>query len=209
MPAEKITKEKIINALLNCAFEKSTGATSLADISDKLGIKKASLYNHFENREDIIEGTIRYCADTLSKTSLIPPEMDSAAQKYSAETILKGIVNRWFKLNTKEPLFHIYTFLQGEKYFSSSASMAFINFRNRLTEQSCQALKALSKAQKIKPFTDEQLKSYSEIFVSLLNDILDTKLIVLKSELRFNPEYTEEDFSEIDQHIANFCELLK
>lgn len=209
MPAEKITREKIINALLNCAFEKSTGATSLADISDKLGIKKASLYNHFENREDIIEGTIRYCSETLSKTSLIPPEMDSTAQKYSAETVLKGIANRWFKLNTKEPLFRIYTFLQGEKYFSSSASMAYISFRNRLTDQAGQALKSLSKAQKIRQLNEEQLKSYSEIFISLINDILDTKLIVLKSELRFNPQYTEEDFSEIDTHISNFCELLK
>ena len=47
MGRKNISQEKIIQAFLASAFEKSAGATSLSDIAEYLEIKKASLYNHF------------------------------------------------------------------------------------------------------------------------------------------------------------------
>lgn len=81
MPAEKITHEKIIHAVLDCAFIKSVGGTSLADIAGKLGIKKASLYNHYESREAMLDDTVHFCGEYLKKTALIPSEMTATAQK--------------------------------------------------------------------------------------------------------------------------------
>ena len=37
--SDKITKDEIINAVLKTTFYKSTGATSLSDIANELGIK--------------------------------------------------------------------------------------------------------------------------------------------------------------------------
>ena len=68
--SEKITKESIIKSLLDTAFYKSAGGTSLSDIAESLGIKKASLYNHFESRSDIIEratSSFIICAVFMSK----------------------------------------------------------------------------------------------------------------------------------------------
>ena len=43
MSKKNISQEKIIQAFIASAFEKSAGGTSLADISESLEIKKASL----------------------------------------------------------------------------------------------------------------------------------------------------------------------
>ena len=54
MPRPLINQEKIIEAALFCAFDKGMGDTSLNDISNYLSIKKASLYNHFASKEDML-----------------------------------------------------------------------------------------------------------------------------------------------------------
>lgn len=78
--SEKITKESIIKSLLDTAFYKSAGGTSLSDIAESLGIKKASLYNHFESRSDIIEQTTSSCAEYLKSISFIPAEIENVAK---------------------------------------------------------------------------------------------------------------------------------
>lgn len=115
--SEKITKESIIKSLLDTAFYKSAGGTSLSDIAESLGIKKASLYNHFESRSDIIEQTTSSCAEYLKSISFIPAEIENVAKKYPVETVLKGIVSRYVKMHEKAPLFQIYTFVESQKYF--------------------------------------------------------------------------------------------
>ncbi|MBQ7159613.1 MAG: TetR/AcrR family transcriptional regulator [Treponema sp.] len=221
MPAgEKITKEKIIRAVLDSAFDKSVGGTSLADISEKLGIKKASLYNHYESRDAMIDDTVSYCADQLRRTNFIPADMVATAQKYPAETVFKGIVNRWFKLNEKEPLLQVYVFVESEKYFSNQAAAIITEMRNKLIDQVVSALTALSDAQKIKPVDAATAKEYAVIFASMVRDILDIYLTEKKVQIRSNPETgsdtlfsaipaSEPDFSKIDTLIEQFCGLLK
>lgn len=48
-------KEEIIIATLELAAEKGLTAVSMAQIADRIGIKKASLYNHFKSKEEIIK----------------------------------------------------------------------------------------------------------------------------------------------------------
>lgn len=220
MPAtEKVTKEKIIRAVLDSAFDKSVGGTSLADISEKLGIKKASLYNHYESRDAMIDDTVAYCGETLRKTNFIPADMAATAQKYPAETVLKGIVNRWFKLNEKEPLLQVYVFVESEKYFSNQAAAIVTETRTKLIEQTVSALKSLSDAQKITALNDASAKEYAVIFVNALRESLDTYLTDKKVQIRSNPETgsdtlfaapaEEPDYTAIDRLVEQFCALLK
>src|SRR5574344_1606108 len=96
--AEKLTKDDIVEAVLNASFYRSLGATSLTDIANELHIKKASLYNHFNNRDDLVSQTFETCAKYISEITFIPPEINSIAKKYSPETALKASVNRYFKM---------------------------------------------------------------------------------------------------------------
>ena len=218
MPEEKITREKIIHAVLECAFVNSVGATSLADIAGKLGIKKASLYNHYESREAMIDDTIRYCGESLSKISFIPAEMDATAQKYAAEAVLKGIVHRWFKVNEKEPLVQIYSFVESEKYFSTEAASIYSNVKNKLSEQTVTALKSLAAAGKIKNSTDEDFKAKAEVFSALTGSLLDNYIVEKKMDIRSNPQtgegelFTslpfEPDYNFVDSLVEQYCKIL-
>lgn len=218
MPAERITHEKIINAVLDCAFVKSVGGTSLADIAGKLGIKKASLYNHYDSREDIIEATVCYCGEYLKKISFIPLDMETTAQKYSAEEVLKSLVHRWFNINGKEPLLQIYSFIESEKYFSEQAASIARDSRERIENQILSALQSLAAAGKIASTTKKNFILRAKIFANLLFSTLDSYIVEKKKYIRTNPQSgegelfnslpMEPDFNALDSFVTEFCRLL-
>ncbi len=216
----KVSKEKIISAVLTCSFEKGVGATSLAAISSRLGIKKASLYNHYSSRDDMISDTVKYCGEVLSKTFFIPNNIEALASRYSAVSVLKAIVNRWFKLNEKEPLLLINSFIESEKYFSDDVQEIASEYRQKIIEQTTIALKNLSDAKRIKPLTDQQTRDFGVILASTIHDYLDDYIARKKTEIRLKP-YTGKDslfgelvtesvnYSYAEKIVENFCLLLK
>ena len=218
MPAEKITREKIIQAVLDCAFEKSVGGTSLADIAGKLGIKKASLYNHYESREAMLEDTVLFCGEYLKKITFIPSEMDATAQKYSPAAVLKGIVHRWFKVNEKEPLLQIYSFIESEKYFSGEAAAISEDSKSKLVSQTVLALNSLAQAGKITSAAEKTVNTHAAIFANTVFSLLDTYIVEKKKYIRSNPQTGEgelfaalpfePDFTETDSAVDAFCRML-
>ena len=48
-------KSEIIAAVMELASEKGLGAVSMQQIADKVGITKASLYNHYKSKDEIVE----------------------------------------------------------------------------------------------------------------------------------------------------------
>lgn len=216
---EKITREKIILAFLESCFEKNAGGTSLSDVAGRLGIKKASLYNHYESRDAMVEDTLRWSGEYMKRTYFIPSDIDSISRKYSAETVMKGIVNRWFKLNEKEPLFQIYSFVESEKYISNAAAEISEENREKLISQTATAFLSLSAAGKIAQMTEEKAKEISKMYTGIVMSFLDSYLTNKKIQIRTNPETGEGslfsppqekgNLDGIDSITEGFCALLK
>ena len=123
MAKKRIDRDKILQAFLTCAFEKSAGAVSLADIASLLGVNKASLYNHFSSRDAICEAAIDFCADYMSGVRFIPESADSLAPLSFSDALAK-IVKQYFRSYEIEPLFQMYAFIHSSKFFSSEAARA-------------------------------------------------------------------------------------
>lgn len=215
---EKVTREKIIIAFLESCFYKNAGGTSLSDVAEKLGIKKASLYNHYESRDAMVEDCIRWCGDYYKKTYFIPNDIESISQRYPAENVMKAIINRWFKMNEKEPLIQIYSFIESEKYISTEAAKIAKETREKLIEQTKIALRSLGNAKKIIDLEENDLESLSKMITSIVISNLDDYIVTKKIEIRSNPELgegslfkttAEPDFSQIDDIITTFCSMLK
>ncbi|MCR4822886.1 MAG: TetR/AcrR family transcriptional regulator [Treponema sp.] len=215
---DKVTREKIILAFLESAFENNAGGTSLSDVAGKLGIKKASLYNHYESRDAMVEDCIRWCGDYYRKTYFIPTDIDSISQRYPAENVMKAIVNRWFKMNEKEPLIQIYSFIESEKYISTAAAKVALETREKLVNQTKQALRSLAKAGKIIDLEENDLETLASIMTSIAMANLDDYIVNKKIEIRSNPktgegslfeQTSESDFSKIDNLVTTFCSMLK
>ena len=120
MGRKRISREKIINAFLFCAFDKSAGATSLQDIADFLEIKKASLYNHFGSKDEMYDATLVYCSDYLNFVNFIPEDINRDGKIYEEDAYdgFRKIIKRHIQLYENEPLFQIFTFVHSEKYFN-------------------------------------------------------------------------------------------
>ena len=215
--SEKITKESIIKSLLDTAFYKSAGGTSLSDIAESLGIKKASLYNHFENRSDIIEQTTSSCAEYLKSISFIPAEIENVAKKYPVETVLKGIVSRYVKMHEKAPLFQIYTFVESQKYFDIKTAQIIKEENEKLESQTEIVLVCLLNLEKIK-ITKEQIPGISKWFCAGINDFLNRRLLERKQAVVQNPKSGEGELftlqsddkgiDEINRLVEQFSRLL-
>ena len=216
--SEKVTREKIILAFLDSCFVKNAGGTSLSDVAERLGIKKASLYNHYESRDAMVEDCIRWCGDYYRKTYFIPTDIESISQRYPSENVMKAIVNRWFKMSEKDPLVQIYSFIESEKYISTAAARIAQETRDKLVNQTKTALRCLAKAGKIIDLEENDLESLSKMFASITVANLDEYIIKKKIEIRSNPEGgegslfdapNESDYSEIDGLVTTFCSMLK
>src|SRR5574344_231436 len=110
MSKKRISREKIINAFLFCAFDKSAGATSLQDIADFLKIKKASLYNHFVSKDEMYDATLVYCSDYLNFVNFIPEDLNRDGKIYEEDAYggCRKIIKRHIQLYENEPLFQIF-----------------------------------------------------------------------------------------------------
>lgn len=216
---KKISKEDIIHALLELSFVYSTGATSLGDIAARLGIKKASLYNHFESRDDLIEKATIYCASYLKAMTFAPSNLQELAEKYSAGAVLKGTVNRYFKMFQKNPLFEIYTFVQSQKYFSKEASEIIKENDAKVIKQTLKILQILVQEKKLPPVPPSRLQYAAVWFCSGINELLnrfllDRKQTIMKApadgpEGLFNLPENLDQLKKIDFLVEYFIQLIR
>lgn len=214
----KVTKDDIIRALLDTAFFHSTGATSLKDIAEKIGIKKASLYNHFESRDDIIKQTMDSCKEYVEAIMFTPKDIESVTKKYPPDIVFKGIVNRYFKMHEKTPLFQIYTFLESQKYFVKEASDIIKEENKKVIRQTAQVLKALRANGKIS-IEEQKIENVAVWFCSGMKELLNLYLLDKKIVVVNNPDSgegqlfslpaDESALEKIDNYIDSFIDIIK
>jgi len=68
---EKTTKEKIFDASLDLFSQKGFDAVSVREIAREVGIRESSIYNHYKNKEAILDAIMEYFMSELQSG---PPE---------------------------------------------------------------------------------------------------------------------------------------
>ncbi len=190
MSKKNISQEKIIQSFLTSAFEKSAGATSLADIADILQIKKASLYNHFENRDAMYDATVYHCGKEVEAIKFLPEKsLDSVKNAKTTITgFFKKLITRFFEMYENEPLFQIYVFLHTEQYFNVDALKIVEKEIASITEQIKITLQAFAEAKKITKKTEKELKDLSLSISSIILQQRDFYIATKKETVRQNPD---------------------
>ena len=192
MSKKNISQEKIIQAFLTSAFDKSAGATSLADVADSLEIKKASLYNHFESREAMYDATITYCAQQIGQVEFLTQKVQEAvaAGKTTVPAAIKKLIARYFGLFDSEPLFKMYVFVHTEQYFNASALKIVQNQIEKINND-------------IKKLVET--KEVAASLTSIILQQLDAYIAARKETIRQNPETGAGSLFELpsDNNIIN------
>ena len=207
MSKKNISQEKIIQAFLTSAFDKSAGATSLADVADSLEIKKASLYNHFESRDAMYDASITYCSEQISKVEFLTQKVLETVNsgKSTVQAAIKKLISRYFSLFDSEPLFKMYVFVHTEQYFNVNALKTVQNQIEKISED----IKTLF-ATCIKDKSEKEIKELASAYTSLILQQLDAYIAVRKETIRQNPETGAGSLFELpsDNNIINKASRL-
>lgn len=190
MSKKNISQEKIIQAFIASAFDKSAGATSLADISQGLEIKKASLYNHFSSRDEMYNAAIEFCGKEIGKVNYLQEKTleNAKSGKGSLISVFKRLTTRFFELYENEPLFEMYVFISTEKYFNYAALKITEKEEENLCEQLKQILQTFMEAGKIAKKSDKELKEVALALCSLIFQQREAYIANRKEVVRQNPE---------------------
>lgn len=70
------TKERIFEASVNLFSQKGYDAVSMREIGREVGIRESSIYNHYKNKEAILESIINHLIEEMGTYSLTEEEID-------------------------------------------------------------------------------------------------------------------------------------
>ncbi|MCF0261352.1 MAG: TetR/AcrR family transcriptional regulator [Sphaerochaetaceae bacterium] len=124
----KDTKTNIILALLELGEEKGFSNTSLADLAQVVGIKKASIYSHFESFKDLTDSTIKYCQNLLASKNFI---VDFKAK--NAEDLLSSLVDSFLMTFAEKPLCSYFAIICQQRLFNQDFEDLYNNLVNMIT----------------------------------------------------------------------------
>ncbi len=84
------TKERILDCAIDLFSEKGYKEVSVREIAAAVGIRAASLYKHYENKEAILESIFSLFRAIMTETQQYEKEMLQLPEGMSAEEILTG-----------------------------------------------------------------------------------------------------------------------
>ncbi len=82
------TRQLLRAALVACILEKGYDATSIQDITDRAGLRRATLYLHYRDKEDLMLALIRGMLDELMHKMEAQSEQAFTPETQSSEDVL-------------------------------------------------------------------------------------------------------------------------
>lgn len=187
MGKKRIDRDKIVQSFISSAFDKSAGATSLADIASLLDVNKASLYNHFESRDQIFEAALDYCAGYMGNVQFIPGGIDSFMELSPVDALAK-VIRLYFRSYEIEPLFQMYTFIHSSQYFTKRAADIAAAEKQKIAAGITDLAVRFAAAGKLNQHPLKDTQRHASFFATALSEQLDSYITAKKETVRQNPE---------------------
>lgn len=199
------TKQEILNAALDLFSTKGYEATSVSQIVEAVGIRKASLYSHFASKHEILEALTKSVFVEYEKHSIFAnanwddPKFTEDKKDLSPDVAVKTILK------------HVDYILHDPLIKKSRKMLTIEQFQNA-------DLKALQTKQN---YTDV-MRYFTGLMKFLITQgkVLNCDAEIMAAELCLpisvwinlcdrEPEREEEVYSLIERHIRQFFELYK
>ena len=183
-------KEEIIYATLELAAEYGLKSLSMAQIAEKVGIKKPSLYNHFESKEALIKEMYEFIREK-SKENISVNSFDFTKDK-SAEDILMAAVLNYKKMVSDENLIRFYKVIYSERTINLEATQIIIEETNKMVSATKTLFKVLQDNKKIYiDNIDVAAISFAMTIHSLIDYEFDCKKVNEKYDKKMIQDYIE------------------
>ncbi|MDD7271218.1 MAG: TetR/AcrR family transcriptional regulator [Spirochaetales bacterium] len=164
-------KEEILKNVLTLASEKGLRSLSMADIATASGLKKSSLYSHFNSKQDLINELYLYLRKKSSTKTFV--DYSTFVKGKSLREILLTATISYDEMNRKSDMITFYKVIISEKALSKEASKVIIKETEKMINASKELFKAIEE-NKVALF--DNLESAAITFALLIHSVLDLRL---------------------------------
>ena len=191
-------KKDIIYATLELASKNGLGTVSMQQIADKVGITKASLYNHFSSRDEIVEAMYDFLrASSKNNAGVGEVDYDRLSEGTSLKEIISGVLENYKKIVTDPQMYLFYKVIMSERSINASAAEIMV----RETRTMIHATKTLFYALQVKGLADfENVDSAAVSFAMTVHSLLDY-------ECDLDHAGMQKDEKIMDDFINEFCRI--
>lgn len=193
------TREKILTATLELASEQGLGQVSLSQIAKKVGIQKASLYNHFASKDEIILGLYEYLRlQSRTKANVDSVDYGEYVKGKTAFDILNQTVASYISMNHDPDMEKFYKFIMSERSIRKEAA----NIMVAETEKMILATKQLFYAMQV-----HQIMVFADIDMAALSFAMTVHSIIdyMGDQRMAGLEVTAE--KKLDDYLKDFCRM--
>ena len=201
---EKTTKERIFKAAIDLFAQKGFDATSMREIAEAVGIKKASLYSHYNSKDEILEKIVRYPLAkvlTISKQEVGTEELivtmgPEGFMELSGETF-----TNWMEDSYIEKIFRISHI---ELYHNQEVKKFYLELWNTAYSFWESNFNIMMRHQLIKPSDPKLL---ANVFVSFIKGVLMDYFLVQYDDA--SGSFQEEYNSQLKEFVTFLINLIK
>lgn len=199
---KKTTREKILEASIELFSRRGYDGVSIRNITKEVGIKESSLYNHFTNKEEILETIFEVFRNEFRNTTPPINLLDQILEQSSLEQFFeKGFENIKNHVDnpTNEKLWRI---LYIEHYRDPLAREIFLNDIISATIDFLEVVfRKLIEKGKVKPFDSSVLAAeYQYPIFSMIAEY---------NMLRFDDKDTSQIERRMKDHMNFFLQMVK
>lgn len=174
-------KTEITETLLKLGFEKGFDNVSLQEIADYVGIKKASVFSHFKNYEEIKQKAVEHAFSILENKTF-----NLNTKTATLEDLLVSVVNGFIDIFSDFPANALLSFIHQKELYSNEFSKLSEQINMMISSRLTVALDfAVQRSWIDIPDTD----AISKLFTPLIKSVLET-------------EYDDEEISDLIHNIT-------
>ena len=187
------TKERIILATLDLAAEHGLKSLSMSQIAEAVGIKKPSLYNHFDSKETLIREMYEYIREqSKADISASLPDFDDK----TAYEILSVYVRNYGQMVSSGALLNFYKVIYSERTTNPDAAQILIEETNKMVAATRALFQVLVEQGKLEI---DDIDNAALSFAMTIHSLIDYELDCTQAGERY-------DESQIQDYIKWFCD---
>ncbi len=154
-------KEKILEATLELAYEKGLGRISMSQIAERAGLKKSSLYRHFDSKEEIVEKMYLYFREQAKiNNGNTVTDYGQLVEGRTLRDILLFVVNSYKKMNQDPRMNMFYQVMEAERFVNKMAADIMVSETKTMINATKQLFYAMQ-AKKIAEFPNPDAAAIS------------------------------------------------
>lgn len=193
-----MSKEQIVMAALELAYENGLGGLSMSRIAEKAGIKKSSLYSHFPSKEAIISEMYVLLRKQANHNREIGQfDYGSYVEGKDLKEILLGTVRDYERMNMNPQMEMFYKVILSERTLNPTAAEIMVSETKTMIRATKQLFYAIM-AKKVAFFDD--IDSAAVAFAMGVHSILDFRMDDRTAG-------TDESRGLLEQYIDEFCRV--